>query len=77
MDNLESDPINGQQISFELTNLFETAGGYGGLLAGKEAEIGLDGMDVNGEEGHGHTLDSFSSMWGDDTEFVRVMKECF
>jgi hypothetical protein len=75
MSSMAGSPANGQQMSYELTNLFEAAGGFPGLIARQ------DGMMVNGlmgsHSGLPHGMESFSMASGNEEEFVRIMKECF
>lgn len=59
-------PLNGQQMSFELTNLFENAGGYPGLR----------GNGIIGAHG-GLPMESFSLASGNEGDFLRIIKECF
>ena len=75
MRSVASSPMNGQQMSYELTNLFEAAGGYPGLMARP------DGMMANGmmgsHSGLPPNMESISMASGNEEEFVRIMKECF
>jgi hypothetical protein len=66
----DSSPISGMQLSHELTQLFETAGGYGDFMGSR------DDFQLGGTDGP-HGIDSFSSTWGNDEDFLRVMRECF
>ena len=66
---------DGQQISNELTSLFELAGGYGNLITGLGADkmggyIGSNGELQGGGEG-------VSSMFGNEQEFSKIMGEIF
>lgn len=76
MPSIGNSPVDGQQMSFELTNLFEVAGGYG-------VHSRQDGMMVNGMGGGPqgemvHGGESLSMMMnGNDDDFLRIMKECF
>ena len=73
---LSSTPLNGQQMSLELTNLFEAAGGYGNLVAGNVQSVdGLNGYSsTSGESGKGEGM---SAMYGNDGEFSRIVGELF
>ena len=70
---LATSPVNGVQISNELTNLFEAAGGYGNFMAHQPGDAdGLNGFggDVQGGEG-------LPTMFGNEEEFSRVMGGLF
>lgn len=73
---LSSTPLNGQQMSLELTNLFEAAGGYGNLAAGNVQSVdGLNGYSsTSGESAKGEGM---SVMYGNDGEFSRIVGELF
>ena len=64
---LGSAPLNGQQMSLELTSLFEAAGGYGNLTAG-------DNSSASGDAGKGEGM---SAMYGNEGEFSRILEELF
>ena len=73
---LGSAPLNGQQMSLELTNLFEAAGGYGNLMASStQAADGLNGYpNPSSESGKGEGMSAF---YGSDGEFTRIVGELF
>ena len=75
---LENGPLDGQQISYELTNLFEAAGGLGHVLASDGQAVSMDG--VNGYSGRhmemGHP-EGLSGIFGNEDEFSRVMRDLF
>lgn len=77
-NSLGSAPLNGQQMSLELTNLFEAAGGYGNLMAGNaQAADGLNGYtNILGVSGKGEG-EGMSAMYGNDGEFSRIVGELF
>ena len=73
-DSMSVSPLDGQQISNELTNLFELAGGYGNV-AGPMPEAfngygGPSGEIPGGTEG-------VTTMFGSEQEFSRIMGELF
>ena len=68
---LGSAPLNGQQMSLELTSLFEAAGGYGNLTAGDNVK-GSAGASGDADKGEG-----MSAMYGNDGEFSRIIEELF
>ena len=74
---LEGDPMNGQQMTYELTNLFEAAGGYGGIMVPNKSE----GMMVDGKAAAQNELnqgtESHATMNGNEEEFMSIMQECF
>lgn len=70
-------PLNGQQISSELTNLFEAADDYGNAVAGN-----LQGVTaVNGyaaSQGQTTTAaEGFSGMYGSEGEFSKIVGKLF
>jgi len=70
-----SSPMNGQQITQELTNLFDKAGGYGNNLFAQTSGQSMDGANgyvVN----QGETSSApagFSGVYGSDSEFSKMM----
>ncbi|KAL5334428.1 fungal-specific transcription factor domain-containing protein [Aspergillus crustosus] len=74
VNELGSSPLNGLQMSHELTNLFEAVGGVNNFLAS-----GADG--INGFVGHEGELQNtgkgLSDILGDEGEFARVIRELF
>jgi hypothetical protein len=68
----ESSPVDGQQISCELTNLFEAAGGPGMM---PNVVVGEGG--VNGFAPGAPTPESMTSIYGNEEEFARIMRDCF
>lgn len=74
---LGSSPLNGQQMSYELTNLFEAAGGYGNVVNSNTQ--GIDG--VNGFVGTQGEIsqvgEGLSGFYGTDGEFSRIMRDLF
>ena len=76
INSIGSSPMDGQQMSYELTNLFEAAGGYGGMIPSRQDGLMVNGM-VGGQGELGQGLEAFSAIHGNEEEFVRIMKECF
>lgn len=70
---LNNSPMNGQQMSYELTNLFEAAGGYGsGVASNAQAMDGVNGfVDIN------PASEGLSGIYGNDGEFSRIMRDLF
>ncbi|KAL3480049.1 fungal-specific transcription factor domain-containing protein [Aspergillus californicus] len=71
---LGNSPLNGLQMSHELTNLFEAVGGFSNFMAPATDEIngfvGADGELQNTGEG-------LSGVLGDEGEFARVIRDLF
>ena len=74
-----SSPMDGQQISQELTNLFEKAGGYGNNLFAQTTGQGIDG--VSGLVGPPIETtsgpDGFRGMYGHDSKLSAIMGSLF
>ena len=70
-----SSPINGQQISRELTRLFETAGGYGNNLFAQPNGQALEAVNgFPGSQGEAtSSAEGFSGVYGSDGEFTRIV----
>lgn len=73
LGSLNNSPMNGQQMSYELTNLFEAAGGYGSGVASNAH--GIDG--VNGFVEINPVGEGLSGIYGNDGEFSRIMRDLF
>lgn len=72
---LGNSPMNGQQMTYELTNLFEAAGGFSNMMPSNGR--GPDG--VNGFVG-AHDMvggEGMSGTFGNEEEFARIMRELF
>lgn len=76
-NSLGDSPTCGQQLSHELTNLFEAAGGYGNIL-------NSNGQNVDGVNGYigtqgelSHIGEGLSGIYGNDGEFSRIMRDLF
>lgn len=70
-------PLDGQQMSYELTNFFEAVGGYGNLMQvnpqGTEGMSGFAGQP--GEMAQG--AEGMPGMFGNEDEFSRIMRDLF
>lgn len=73
---LGSSPTCGQQMSHELTSLFEAAGGYGSMMASGQ---GLDGANgFIGPQGElSQAVEGLSGIYGTEGEFSRIMRDLF
>lgn len=72
---LGSSPLNGLQMSQELTNLFEAVGAFGNFISNTSSDgingfVGPDGEIQNTGEG-------LSGVLGDEGEFARVIRDLF
>lgn len=72
---MNSSPMNGHQMSNELTNLFEAAGGYPIMMARQDGMLGNGGM--MGSDTGIPQMGVYAMSSGNEDEIVRVMKECF
>ncbi len=70
-------PMDGQQISNELINLFELAGGYGNFDTSPGAQ-GYSGGAYMGPNGEVHGAEgSANAFFGNEQEFSKIMGELF
>ncbi|PYH97567.1 fungal-specific transcription factor domain protein [Aspergillus ellipticus CBS 707.79] len=73
---LGNSPLNGLQMSHELTNLFEAVGGFGNFIAS-----GAASDSINGFVGHDgeiqNTGEGLSGVLGDEGEWSRVIRDLF
>lgn len=72
---LGNSPLNGLQMSQELTNLFEAVGAFGNFMPNTSSDgisgfVGPDGEIQNTGEG-------LSGVLGDEGEFARVIRDLF
>lgn len=73
---LGTSPMNGLQMSYELTNLFEAAGGHGLVPVNPQGTVGLNGyVGQQGEMCQG--VEGSSGMFGNEEEFSRIMRDLF
>lgn len=71
---LGNSPLNGLQMSHELTNLFEAVGGFGNFM-GPSGTGAMNGFGHNGEIPN--TGEGLSGVLGDEGEFARVIRDLF
>lgn len=73
---LGNSPTCGQQISHELTSLFEAAGGYGSVMTTGQ---GLDGANgFVGSQGEiSQAAEGLSGVYGNEGEFSKIMRDLF
>lgn len=73
---LGTSPLDGQQLTNELTNLFELAGGYNGFVGSSANGEVLN--SVVGELGDGQGAgEGMKNVFGNEQEFSRIMGELF
>lgn len=73
---LGTSPLDGQQLTNELTNLFELAGGYTnfmGSTANGDVLNGYAGTSTEGQAG----AEGMCNVFGNEQEFSRIMGELF
>ncbi len=73
---LGASPKDGLQMSYELTNLFEAAGGYGSVIPANPGTESVNGFGAS----HGDIsagAEALSGMFGNEEEFSRIMKDLF
>ncbi|RAH41501.1 transcription factor domain-containing protein [Aspergillus brunneoviolaceus CBS 621.78] len=73
---LGNSPLNGLQMSHELTNLFEAVGGFGNFMTSGGASESLNGFI--GQDGEiQNTGEGLSGVLGDEGEWSRVIRNLF
>ncbi|KAE8349746.1 fungal-specific transcription factor domain-containing protein [Aspergillus coremiiformis] len=73
---LGNSPLNGLQMSHELTTLFEAVGGFGNFIASSTGQDGISGFV--GPDGEIPTAgESLSGVLGDDGELSRTIRDLF
>ncbi|PYH41820.1 transcription factor domain-containing protein [Aspergillus saccharolyticus JOP 1030-1] len=73
---LGNSPLNGLQMSHELTNLFEAVGGFGNFINSGGASESLSGFI--GQDGEiQNTGEGLSGVLGDEGEWSRVIRDLF
>lgn len=73
---LGNSPMNGLQMTNELTNLFEAAGGYGNFMAASAGPDGMNGFVApDGEMQNGG--EGVPAVFGNEEEFSRIMRDLF
>lgn len=73
-------PMNGQQMSYELTNLFEAAGGYNSAMVNSSnqgIEYGNGYVAAQGETDHKASADGGRGVAGNEREFSKIMQALF
>lgn len=78
-------PMNGQQMSYELTNLFEAAGGYHNAIIPSNNHIeyghgngnGNGYVAAQGEASHNPDVEGVRAPSGNDKEFSKIMQALF
>lgn len=73
-------PMNGQQMGYELTNLFEAAGGYNNAVMPSNNQVTDhgDGYPVGqGEASHNTNADAARGRQSNDREFSKIMQALY
>ncbi len=73
---LQTSPKNGLQMSYELTNLFEAAGGYANVMAANSGAENVSGFGGSHGEIPGGA-EGLPGMFGNEQEFSRIMRDLF
>ncbi|BAE59459.1 unnamed protein product [Aspergillus oryzae RIB40] len=76
MNELGNSPLNGLQMSHELTTLFEAVGGFGNFIASSTAQDGMGGF-VGPDGEIQNTGEGLSGVLGDDGELSRAIRDLF
>ncbi len=74
---LGSSPLDGQQMSYELTNLFEAAGGSTGVVNTNEGSDGGNGYGQPGGQAEMNQGSEYTEMYGNDGEFSKLIGGLF
>ena len=74
-----SSPMNGQQITQELTNLFEKAGNYSNNMFAQTSGQNMEGVNgfVPAQNEMAPAGDGFRGVYGNDGEFSKIMGNLF
>ena len=75
-NDLTNSPMNGLQMSHELTNLFEAVGGYGSFMGVNTNADGLNGF-VSHDSEMQNSGEGMPGAFGNEDEFARIMGELF
>lgn len=76
VDELGNSPLNGLQMSHELTNLFEAVGSFGSFLPNTSGPDGINGfVGTDGEIQN--TGEGLSGILGGEEEFSRIIRDLF
>lgn len=73
---LGNSPLNGLQMSHELTNLFEAVGGSSNFMPSSSGTASMNGYVGHAGEIH-NTGEGLSGVLGDEGEFARVIRDLF
>ena len=73
---LGNSPLNGLQMSHELTNLFEAVGGSSNFMPSSSGAAPMNGYVGHAGEIH-NTGEGLSGVLGDEGEFARVIRDLF
>ncbi|KAL8832199.1 MAG: hypothetical protein Q9191_000415 [Dirinaria sp. TL-2023a] len=74
---LGSAPVDGQQMSLELTNLFEASGGYGNMMASNAPGCGgTNGIDSRTGDTAAED-EAMGAVYGQDGDFAKLIHELF
>lgn len=73
---LGNSPLNGLQMSHELTNLFEAVGAFGNFMPGSSGPDGMNGF-VGADGEIQNTGEGLSGILGGEEEFSRVIRDLF
>lgn len=73
---LGNSPLNGLQMSHELTNLFEAVGAFGNFMPGSSGADGMNGF-VGADGEIQNTGEGLSGILGGEEEFSRVIRDLF
>ncbi|KAE8376506.1 fungal-specific transcription factor domain-containing protein [Aspergillus bertholletiae] len=76
VNELGNSPLNGLQMSHELTTLFEAVGGFGNFIASSTAQDGMSGF-VGPDGEIQNTGEGLSGILGDDGELSRAIRDLF
>ncbi|KAJ5719511.1 hypothetical protein N7493_007089 [Penicillium malachiteum] len=76
VDDLGNSPLNGLQMSNELTHLFEAVGSFGNFLPSTTGPDGMNGF-VGADGEIQNTGEGLSGILGGDEEFSRIIRDLF
>lgn len=76
VNELGNSPLNGLQMSHELTNLFEAVGSFGNFMPSTSGSDGMNGF-VGADGGIQNTGEGLSGILGGEEEFSRVIRDLF
>lgn len=76
MTDLDNSPMNGLQMSHELTNLFEAVGGYGHYMTSSGGPESLHGFDTNDADLR-NSGEGLAGILSSEAEFSRALRDLF